>query len=579
MEKKLRILIVEDVPTDAELIKHEIKKNNIEFNDIIVDTNKDYIDALNSFKPDIILSDYSLPHFDGMQALKIKQELVPLIPFILVTGSLNEETAVEVMKAGADDYILKEHISRLGQAIKLALEKKEFIESQKRAEEELLKSRALYKSIFKNTGTATILVDKNSIIIDANEESHAVTGYTREQLIGTSWTKYVAAESLDMMKKYFLKRQQNQQSDVPNRYETKLINATGDVRNAILSIGVISSSGIMVVSMLDITELRKSEEILIESEERNRLILENSFEAIYLLDKVSKLIIYANPSFLNITGYNSEEVKTLSIFDLVIEDRSSINSNIDQIISGKSFSMGERKWKKKDGTLVNIEVSASKFIQNEKIVVFISGRDITERKQAEKALQESELKFNTTFQYSPVAILLTSAENGKIIDANDLFLNYTGFMRNEVIDRTTIELGIYENDADREKMLNDFQKAGYLYGYELDVRMKNGVKLNCLVSINNISVDGKPCLLSTIIDITDRKRAEENLRRSEERFQLAARATKDIIYDWNLKKNEAWFSKRMKNCLDILKRMRNLKCGAKRFIRKTGIKHLQLQIP
>src|SRR4030043_2070604 len=141
---KIKILIVEEIPSDAALIKYEIEKSGIQFNELIVETKEAYVKAIHDFKPDIILSDYSLPLFNGMQALLLRKELIPFIPFILVTGSLNEDIAVEVMKAGADDYIIKEHITRIGLAIKTALEKKEIILSKNEVEERLkILSRAV----------------------------------------------------------------------------------------------------------------------------------------------------------------------------------------------------------------------------------------------------------------------------------------------------------------------------------------------------------------------------------------------------------------------------------------------------
>jgi len=124
MEKKLNILILEDLPSDAELTKREVQKVIPESVTKVVDTEKDYVQALRTFNPDMIVSDYMMPTFDGMSALKIRMEKAKNVPFIMLTGSMNEEVAVKCMKAGADDYVIKGHNKRLGQAVLSALEKK-----------------------------------------------------------------------------------------------------------------------------------------------------------------------------------------------------------------------------------------------------------------------------------------------------------------------------------------------------------------------------------------------------------------------------------------------------------------------
>jgi PAS domain S-box-containing protein len=169
MDNNLKILMVEDIPSDAELILREIKKSKIRFTERIVDTREDYVMAINNFHPDIILSDYSLPSFDGMSALSIAKEMVPTIPFILVTGSLNEETAVEVMKAGADDYVIKEHIARLGTAIKKAIEKMEMIRINIQAEEKLAWEQYLNKTFIENIPDSIYIKDLESRFIRINK--------------------------------------------------------------------------------------------------------------------------------------------------------------------------------------------------------------------------------------------------------------------------------------------------------------------------------------------------------------------------------------------------------------------------
>lgn len=133
----MRILILEDVPSDAELIERELRKAQINFLAHRVETREAFLSEIKDFAPDLILSDYSLPSFDGMSALFLAKDLIASAPFIIVTGSLNEEIAVDCIKAGAMDYVIKENLVRLGPAVKSALEKKRTLEEKKHAEEAL----------------------------------------------------------------------------------------------------------------------------------------------------------------------------------------------------------------------------------------------------------------------------------------------------------------------------------------------------------------------------------------------------------------------------------------------------------
>ena len=110
MDKELRILLIEDVDTDAELVNRELLKADIAFSSKRVETNGAFLKELEDLAPDLILSDYTLPSLDGISALKIVQEKCPDIPFIFVTGSLGEERAIETLKSGATDYVLKERL-------------------------------------------------------------------------------------------------------------------------------------------------------------------------------------------------------------------------------------------------------------------------------------------------------------------------------------------------------------------------------------------------------------------------------------------------------------------------------------
>lgn len=140
MENKtlnIQILHLEDNPLDAELILHELGKGKLIFNLKRVETRDDFVSALENFKPHIILGDYSLPQFDGISALTLTLENMPNIPFIFVSGFIGEEKAIETLKLGATDYVLKDHLARLVPAISRALEEANQRQKRKEAENTL----------------------------------------------------------------------------------------------------------------------------------------------------------------------------------------------------------------------------------------------------------------------------------------------------------------------------------------------------------------------------------------------------------------------------------------------------------
>src|ERR1051325_206673 len=133
MDHKLRVLILENVAAEAEMIERELHDGALSFVATRVDSEIEFRRALHEFEPDLILSAYSLPHFDAMNALTIKRQILPRIPFIVVTRPTNEELAAGCIKAGADDYLLKDRLTRLASAVRSALEKKQARSERERA--------------------------------------------------------------------------------------------------------------------------------------------------------------------------------------------------------------------------------------------------------------------------------------------------------------------------------------------------------------------------------------------------------------------------------------------------------------
>ena len=183
----LKILFVEDILSDYELAEINLTNSDINMESRRVEKKEEYLKQLIEFKPDLIISDYSLPAFNGMQALKILLEYDSAIPFIVLTGTMNEEIAVKCMKAGATDYVLKEHIGKLSFAVKEAIRHREMLIEKNTAEEALLESESRYRSIFENNHAVMLLINPDDgIIRDANPAASAFYGYRKDDLIGKS---------------------------------------------------------------------------------------------------------------------------------------------------------------------------------------------------------------------------------------------------------------------------------------------------------------------------------------------------------------------------------------------------------
>lgn len=161
MKSTLKILILEDVEDDVELIKRTLRKAGLEFETRQVDTREGFLRALKEYKADVILSDHSLLQFDSIEALALSKQHASQVPFILVTGAVSEEFAVTCLKDGADDYVLKSNLARLPNAIGNALKQREAEEAELRAAQALQSQNAELKKINKELDSFVYSVSHN----------------------------------------------------------------------------------------------------------------------------------------------------------------------------------------------------------------------------------------------------------------------------------------------------------------------------------------------------------------------------------------------------------------------------------
>ena len=192
MNRPLKILHLEDLPADAEIVDRVLRKAKFNFEKKVVVDKADFVRALREFQPDIILSDHSLPAFNSLEALRIAKEEGSPAPLILVTATVSEEYAVNVIKEGASDYILKDRLERLPNAVQNALDKYLMEQERRLADEALRSSEQKYKLLFEaNPMPMWMFSMKTQRIIDVNEAATVDYGYTKEEFLsmraGSLW--------------------------------------------------------------------------------------------------------------------------------------------------------------------------------------------------------------------------------------------------------------------------------------------------------------------------------------------------------------------------------------------------------
>jgi PAS domain S-box-containing protein len=179
MDVPLNVLILEDCYADAALMAEELRKSGFAPEWRRADTERDYLAALDPGL-DVILADHRLPQYDSIQALQQLQERGLDVPFIVVSGAINEELAVSLLKRGAADYILKDRLARLGQAVVQAVEQRKLRQERRRLEEQLV----LFRTLLDRTNDIIEIVDaETGQFLDVNEAACAAHGYTREEFL------------------------------------------------------------------------------------------------------------------------------------------------------------------------------------------------------------------------------------------------------------------------------------------------------------------------------------------------------------------------------------------------------------
>jgi PAS domain S-box-containing protein len=385
INESIRILIVEDLATDAELAKREILKmiKDCEFQ--CVETRENYIEALETFQPDLILSDYHLPHFDGMKALKLALENSPLIPFIIWTGSLSEDIAVDCMRAGANNYIIKENIKRLAPAVAHALEERRLLLERKQAEEALESSERRFRALIENGLDNISLLAADGSLIWESPAVFRTLDYAPDEFRGQDIFKLMHPDDLDWTRSLFAKIVQEPGSRQHGSFRLRHSSGTWRWVEAVVTNMLEEPSvNAVVVNYRDITERKQAEEASSESEHKAEALLNALPDLMFRLDSEGTFLDYkAEPSDLyaqsdqTLIGKKNRDIAPSEFADLIERyTRQTLNSRQMQIFEYQ-LPIPERGLRYYEARMVTSG-------QDEVTAIV---RDITERKQAEMERQ------------------------------------------------------------------------------------------------------------------------------------------------------------------------------------------------
>src|SRR3989338_6206474 len=519
MKNPLRILHVEDSPKDAELVETTLQQEGIACDVLRVQTRSDFVSALEQSRFDLILGDYTMPGFDGLSALKIAQEKCPDVPFIFVSGTLGEDVAIEALKHGAVDYVLKDRLSRLVPCVRRALREVEEQGERKRAQEALRESEARKKAMLEGALDAIIAIDHQGKILEFNPAAERTFGYALDQVIGKPLADLIIPSHLREKHKQGLKQYiaTGKGPFIGKVVEVTAMRADGTEFPAELAITSIGQKWppMFLGHLRDITERKRAEEKM----RLQSVALESAANAVVITGR-DGIITWVNPAFTQLTGYSPEEVigQNPRLLKSDAQDQPFYENLWNTILSGQVWS-GEIVNRRKDGMLYAEEqtITPVRDAQGDIIHFIAIKQNITDRKRAEKERARLISVIEATTDLVGI-----SDPQGRAFYINKNGRKMVGIGEDE--DISGFQVAETHPEPARKFLLEEAIPTAIREGVwrgENSLLTRDGREIPVLqVILAHRAQDGSVEFLSTIIrDITERKQAEEEIQRNLARIR------------------------------------------------------------
>lgn len=532
----LRVLIIEDSDSDAALDVRELEGAGYQITHEIVSTANKMKTALHTQTFDLIISDHNLPQFDSLKALGILKESGLDIPFIVVSGTIGEETAVKIMKAGAHDYVMKGNLSRLGMAVERELRDVEERRKHKQAEDSLRESEEKYSSLFANmiNGFAycKMFFDKDNkpvdfIYLEVNDAFEGITGLRKADVVGKRVTEAIPGIK-DSNPELFDTYREVALTGKPTSFEVYV-----KPLDKWLAIWAYSPQKDYFGAVFDnITERKRAEMVILQNAERHRAILKTAMDGIWRVDTQGKLI-EVNDSYCRMSGYSEQELLGMHISELEAEESSAATqAHIHKIVAQGSDRF-ESRHRRKDGSVFDVEVSAQYPTEGgPSFVVFID--DISSRKRAQDAVVRSEIALIDTQRFSHVGGWEWDIKNNKLTWSDEMYRLFgisQDIFSGDIQD--VIAKAIHPDDVEKVQRSNQLViNEGKALPLEYRVIWPdNSVHVIWAEAGELIrDKDNQPSILRGFAqDITERKMAEIKLSQAAKEWQSTFDSISDMI--------------------------------------------------
>jgi PAS domain S-box-containing protein len=576
--RPLRVLLVEDSENDALLLLRELRRGGYEPLHERVQTPEEMEKALAGSEWDLVVSDYRLPSFGAPEALELFRESGLEAPFVVVSGKVGEEAAVEVMKAGADDFLTKDNLVRLCPTVERGLSE---VGERRHASEELHRRDAILEAV--RFAAEHFLSDSSgweesvrSVLRRLGEAAGVSRVYIFEnyldedgQVRATQRYEWVARGASAQIDNPALKALPYRDAGF-GRWEETLGrgdpiygNTAGfpesekpEMRaEGILSIVVVpifvegrwwgfiglddcvkerewSAAEIdalkAAASTLGAALQRQAVEgELRSSETRYRAVIEQATDGIYILDAQTRRVLESNPSFGRMLGYAAEELLGIEVYDFVAHPRENVDATIERTLEQRRRVVGERRYRRKDGSLLDVEVGVSVISLDGRDVICTIVRDVTERKRNEEALRQSEKLYRTVIEQATENICLVDIETRRIVESNTAFRAALGYTEEDLGDMTLYDIVAHDRESVDRNIRLTLREGRTSIG-QRDYRRKDGSLLEVEASGSVILRGDRETLCVVAHDVTERARAQRLL---EERVATLSHIAANLAFD------------------------------------------------